>query len=53
MPGKMFKDWMDFSLLPSFDRVSKYFNFTVYGESATVDGLTFKIFAPVPPGLKK
>ncbi len=52
-PGKLLKDWMDFSLLPAFDKVSKYFYFSVYGENATVDGLTFKIFAPVPPGLKK
>src|SRR5882724_7810125 len=52
-PGKLFKDWMDFSLLPAFDKVSKYFHFAVYGESATVDGLTLKVFAPVPPGLKK
>ena len=47
-----FKDLMDFSLLPDFDRISKYFHFTVYGGSASVDGLTFKMFAPVPPGIK-
>jgi hypothetical protein len=50
--GKVFKEWFDFSLLPSFDKMSKYFNFSVYGGSATVDGLTFKMFTPVPPGLK-
>ncbi len=49
---KNFKDWMDFSLLPAFDKVSKYFNFTVYSGSASVDGLTLKLFAPVPPALK-
>jgi hypothetical protein len=47
------KDWMDFSLLPSFDKVSKYFGFTVYAASASPDGLTFKMFAPVPAGLRK
>ena len=46
------KDWFDFTLLPSFDRISKYFNFTVYGGSSTVQGLTFKIFAPAPPQLR-
>jgi len=51
-PEKNFKDWMDFSLLPNFDKVSKYFNFTVYAGSATVDGLSFKMFTPIPPGLK-
>jgi hypothetical protein len=43
---------MDFSLLPDFDSLAKYFYFTVYGGSANVDGLSFKLFAPVPPGLK-
>jgi hypothetical protein len=46
------KDWCDFSLLPTFDKVAKYFSFSVYGGSASVDGLTFKMFAPVPPALK-
>jgi hypothetical protein len=48
-----FKDWADFSLLPSYDSVSKYFGMSVYTMSANVDGLLFKIFAPVPPGLRK
>jgi hypothetical protein len=60
MPGfgafpstEAFKDWADFSLLPSFDSVSKYFGMSVYTMSANVDGLLFKVFAPVPPGLRK
>jgi hypothetical protein len=48
---KQFRDWMDFSLLPDFDPVSKYFYFSVYSGSATADGLSFKAFAPRPPGL--
>jgi hypothetical protein len=48
-----FKDLMDFSLLPPFDKISKYFGFSVYTASANMDGLTFKMFAPVPPGLRK
>ena len=48
-----FKEWLDFSLLPSFDQVSKYFYFDVFGSSSTVNGITFKVFAPVPPQLKK
>jgi hypothetical protein len=51
-PEKSVQDWMDFSLLPPFESVSKYFHFSVYGASATVDGLTFKYFRPVPPALK-
>jgi hypothetical protein len=46
---KSFRDWMDFSLLPDYDQVSKYFYFSVYGGSATADGLSFKVFAPRPP----
>jgi hypothetical protein len=54
LPGaESFKDWMDFSLLPSFDSVSKYFGISVYTASANPDGLAFKVFAPVPPGLRK
>jgi hypothetical protein len=48
-PEASVKDWMDFSLLPAFDRVSKYFYFTVYAGSASTEGLTFRMFAPVPP----
>ena len=48
---KGFRDWLDFSLLPDFDSVSKYFYFSVYSGSTTTDGLTFKMFSPRPPGL--
>jgi hypothetical protein len=48
-----FKDWMDFSLLPPYDKISKYFGITAYTASENVDGLTFKMFAPAPPGLRK
>ena len=52
-PQKDFKDWMDFSLLPDFERVSKYFTFSVHAGSANVDGITFKFFSPAPPPVKK
>ena len=51
-PEANFTDWMDFSLLPAFDKVSKYFYFTVYGGSASVEGLTLRMFAPAPPQLR-
>ena len=47
------KDWLDVSLLPAFDKVSKYFYFSVYGASTTPEAINFKAFAPVPPQLKK
>lgn len=46
-----FREWMDFSLLPDYDAVSKYFFFSVFNGSATADGISFKAFAPRPPGL--
>jgi hypothetical protein len=52
-PEASIRAWMDFSLLPPFDKVAKYFSYTVSSGSATADGLTFKLFAPVPPQLKK
>jgi hypothetical protein len=48
---KSFLNGADFSLLPDYDQVSKYFYFSVYGGSATADGLSFKFFAPRPPQL--
>lgn len=53
LPEASLKEWFDYSLLPPFDAIAKYYNFTVYGGSANVDGLTMKLFLPVPPGLKK
>ena len=52
-PEKSFKDWMDFSLLPNFEQVSKYFTFSVHAGSANVQGITFKYFSPPPSPLKK
>ncbi len=51
-PENNLNDWMDFSLLPAFDQVAKYFSFTVYAGGANVDGLTLRCFAPVPPALR-
>jgi hypothetical protein len=45
------RDWMDFSLLPDFDQVAKYFYISVYNETTTGDGINFKVFTPRPPQL--
>jgi hypothetical protein len=47
------KEWVDVSLLPDFDKISKYFYFSVYSGGATPDGLVFKAFSPTPPQLRK
>jgi hypothetical protein len=49
---KSFRSWMDYRLLPDFDRISRYFYFSVYGGAATADGLTVKMFSPTPPLLR-
>jgi hypothetical protein len=50
--SKALKDWCDFSLLPNFDKISKYFGFTVFAGSASADGLTLKFYTPRPPQFK-
>ena len=51
--GKSAKDWFDVSLLPSFDKLAKYFHFTVLAVNANADGYYFKTFSPTPPLLRK
>jgi hypothetical protein len=52
-PEKNVEDWMDFSLLPPFEAIAKYFHFRVYGGTATAEGLSFRFFSPTPPELRK
>jgi hypothetical protein len=47
------KDWFDVSLLPPFEKIAKYFHFTVYSGGVGVDGFQFKVFSPAPPQLRK
>jgi len=44
-------EWIDFSLLPPFEPVQRYFHFTVYTGAMTREGIVVKGFAPKPPGL--
>lgn len=46
---KTFKEWVDFTLLPPFEKVSKYFGFTVFGGRMSSAGYLLKIYTPVPP----
>ncbi len=50
---KKINEWADFSLLPSYDNVSKYFYYSVYGGAFNANGFTMKFFYPTPPQLKK
>jgi hypothetical protein len=49
---RQIQDWLDFSLLPDYDQVSKYFYFSVYAGNTTSEGLSFTGFAPRPPETK-
>jgi hypothetical protein len=49
---KTFKEWFDFSLLPAWDKISKYFSISVWAGTLNAEGLTVKVFSPVPPQLK-
>jgi hypothetical protein len=53
LPEDSLSGWIDYSLLPSFDVIAKYYSFMVYSAGGNVDGLNFKVFLPTPPGLKK
>jgi hypothetical protein len=50
---KPLQEIADFSLLPEFSAVAKYFDFSVQTTAGTPDGISFKSFLPVPAGLKK
>ncbi len=52
-PENAFKNWMDFSLWPPFEKIAKYFYFMVYSGSANTEGISFKVFYPTPPQLRK
>jgi len=45
-------EWLDFSLLPEFSAIEKYFHFSVTGFSSDERGMTYNMFAPVPPKVK-
>jgi len=50
--GKTVKEWVDFALLPSYDKISKYFYLSVYAAKLGPEGYTLRVFTPTPPQLK-
>ena len=46
-----FREWADFSLLPDFGQVQKYFYLSAFAASVNADGITLKVFNPRPPTL--
>ncbi|MGH7978756.1 MAG: hypothetical protein ACREE6_05230, partial [Limisphaerales bacterium] len=49
--GNGIRSLMDFSLLPDYDAISKYFNFTVFAGATSSEGFDFKVFQPRSPEL--
>ena len=47
-----YREWADFSLLPDYEKVQKYFDISIYSGSANSDGMTVKAYSPRPPGLQ-
>jgi len=41
-------DWLDFSLLPSDEKIGKFFDFAVFGLEREPQGITLKYFSPTP-----
>ncbi len=52
LPRQGLTEWFDFSMLPPFEQIEKYFYHTVYAGGAGIEGLTMKIFSPTPPQLR-
>lgn len=46
-------DWCDFTLLPAWETVAKYFYHTVTSADANEAGITVRFYRPTPPGLRK
>jgi hypothetical protein len=44
--------WVDFTLLPPFAQISKYFHYSVYGLDWETEGFSYRMFSPTPPGLR-
>lgn len=49
--GGSVTEWIDVSLLPPFEKVQKYFHYSVYAGALSKEAFTLKYFAPTPPGL--
>jgi hypothetical protein len=52
-PGAEIKEWFDFTLLPPFEQVAKYFHYTINTGTAQREGISIRTFMPNPPNLTK
>jgi len=47
-----FLNWFDWTLLPPFERVARYFHFSVATLARDTQGYVYRWFAPAPPALR-
>lgn len=47
------QEWIDFSKLPAFEKIQRYFGMLVSSVTSDNSGLQFNLFTPVPAELKK
>ena len=50
--ASMVADWIDYNTLPPFERIAKYFYYSLLTASATPEGISFRLAMPTPPALK-
>ncbi len=51
--AKEMEGWFDWTLLPPYAQISKYFHISVNTVALTPQGYSYKQFAPTPPALRK
>jgi hypothetical protein len=49
---KKFKEWVDLSMLPPWDKIGRFFAFTVMAGKTDAAGFRLSTFTPTPAGLK-
>ena len=52
-PDKGWQALFDFTLLPPFNQVSKYFHFKVNSLAVSPEGISYKVYSPTLPSLRK
>jgi hypothetical protein len=45
-------EWIDYNTLPPFERIAKYFYYSLLTASSTPEGISFRFTLPTPPALK-
>ncbi len=52
-PDQGWQALFDFALLPPFNQISKYFHFQVSSLTSSPEGVSYRVFTPSAPGLRR